>query len=575
MAERIASQIAAGEVVERPASVVKELVENALDAGAGVIRIEISDGGLEQIVVIDDGCGMDRIDAELALQRHATSKISEVSDLETVGTLGFRGEALPSIAAVSRLTLKTRPAADSAEGTVLEVEGGKILRIGVAGGPPGTTVMVGDLFYNTPARKKFIRSASRERAVISEMVGRLALSRPEIAFRLISNGRQVLATSGSGDLLDTVASVLGGGVAREMLPVRLAVPGMELWGCLGRPGTSRSTRRHQVFFVNGRYIRSSYLAAAVGEALRGVNPAGRHPVLVFNLVVDPVLVDVNVHPAKYEVRFSRPREVYSLVSRAVRQAVGRSSETEMPEAGAPFGGRWSAVSGQEGHGSGAAGMPEIDTSFQLTLTPELIPEASLHEAPTSYSSFPKLQLLGLLPPSYFLACGDDGLYIVDQHTAHERILYERFLAALQASQGRQLVIPATVEIGGREAGVLDEYRLFLQRSGFEIETFGEESFIIRAVPAFLKPGEEVTLLLNILERLAEEKPVDAEASGRVLAAVLACHRAIRSGQKLADEEMEELLAGLARAREPYFCPHGRPTLIKISFRELAQRFRRG
>lgn len=564
LAEDIASQIAAGEVVERPASAVKELVENALDAGARIIRIEVTGGGLEQITVIDDGCGMDRTDAELAFQRHATSKISAVSDLDSVCTLGFRGEALPSIAAVSRLVLRTRPA-DSTEGTVVRVEGGRILGIGVAGGPPGTSVTVSDLFYNTPARKKFIRSAAKEQAAVSETVGRLALSRPDVGLRLASNGREVLATSGLGDLLDTVAAVFGGGLAREMLPVGLEAPGMAVSGYVGRAGVSRSTRRHQVFFVNGRHIRSPYLAAAVDEALHGVLPPGRHPVLVLELKLDPLLVDVNVHPAKHEVRFSRMREVFLLVRQAVRQAVGRG-----PNGWATVG--CSPSLRPSGPVFGEA-LVTAEPPWQLAFNPE----AEIQEEPEAYAGFPDLEPLGLLPPTYLLARGADGLYVVDQHAAHERILFERFLDALGVSGGRQVVVPTMVGFRGRDVQALEEYDAFLSQAGFEVELFGEDSYLIRGVPAFLGPypGGEETLLRDVLERLAGEKPADREAFSRVLAAVLACHRAVRAGQGLADREVEELLAGLARTREPYTCPHGRPTIIRIGLQELARRFGRG
>ncbi|MBE0467462.1 MAG: DNA mismatch repair endonuclease MutL, partial [Candidatus Desulforudis sp.] len=515
LAEDIASQIAAGEVVERPASAVKELVENALDAGGRIIRIEVTGGGLEQITVIDDGCGMDRTDAELAFQRHATSKISAVSDLDSVCTLGFRGEALPSIAAVSRFVLRTRPA-DSTEGTVVRVEGGRILGIGVAGGPTGTSVTVSDLFYNTPARKKFIRSAAKEQAAISETVGRLALSRPDVGLRLASNGREVLATSGLGDLLDTVAAVFGGGLAREMLPVGLEAPGMAVFGYVGRAGVSRSTRRHQVFFVNGRHIRSPYLAAAVDEALHSVLPPGRHPVLVLELKLDPLLVDVNVHPAKHEVRFSRMREVFLLVRQAVRQAVGRG----------PNG--WATV------GCSPPLRPSRPVFGEASVTAEppwqlaFNPEAEIQEEPEAYAGFPDLEPLGLLPPTYLLARGADGLYVVDQHAAHERILFERFLDVLGVSGGRQVVVPTTVGLRGRDVQALEEYGAFLSQAGFEVELFGEDSYLIRGVPAFLGPypGGEETLLRDVLERLAGEKPADREAFSRVLAAVLACHRAV-------------------------------------------------
>lgn len=556
------SRIAAGEVVERPAAVVKELVENALDAGAGVVHVDIAGGGLERITVIDDGCGMEPADAELALKRHATSKIAAAADLEVVRTLGFRGEALPSIAAVSRLTLRTRPS-ELPAGILLETEGGRVLSVGVAGGPPGTTVTVGDLFFNTPARKKFVRSAAQEGAVISEMVGRLALSRPEVAFRLTSNGRQVLATSGSGDLLDAVGAVLGAAMAREMVPVRFADRGFGVFGYVGRPGVSRSSRRYQVFFVNGRYIRGAYLGAAAEEALHGAIPAGRHPVLVLHLSVEPGMVDVNVHPAKHEVRFSRPRDMYVLVHRAVREALRREMET--PE------GEYEHLECARFFGAGA-GFQFQDGPAPVQVT--FNGDAELREESISYPGFPELHPLGFLPPAYVLAGGADGLYILDQHAAHERILYERFLDALSRSAWRQLLVPVTVEISGREAQTLEEYGSFLRQAGFEMEPFGAGVYLVRGMPSFLRPGTEDRVLIDVLDRLAGDRPVDADTFRRVVAAVLACHRAVRSGEKLAGQEAAVLLDDLARCTEPYACPHGRPTLIRIGFRELARRFHR-
>ncbi|MEW6458010.1 MAG: DNA mismatch repair endonuclease MutL [Bacillota bacterium] len=552
------SRIAAGEVVERPAAVVKELVENALDAGARVVHIDIAAGGLERITVTDDGCGMEPDDAELALQRHATSKIAAADDLETVRTLGFRGEALPSIAAVSRLTLRTRPAASPA-GTVLETEGGLVLSKGVTGGPPGTAVTVRDLFFNTPARRKFVRSAAHEGGIISEMVGRLALSRPEVAFHLIGNGRQVLATSGSGDLLDAVGAVFGAAVAREMVPVRFEERGLGVSGYVGRPGVSRSSRRHQVFFVNGRYIRSAYLGAAAEEALHGTLPAGRHAVLVLHLSVEPGMVDVNVHPAKHEVRFSRPRDVYVVVHRAVREALRR--EIQIPV-------------GEYGHLESAC-FPGAGTGFRMPVQVTFQGgEPELREESTGYQGFPQLQPLGFLPPAYILAGGADGLYILDQHAAHERVLFEQYLRTLEQSAGKQLLVPVMVEIRGREAQTLEDYGPFLRQAGFEVDPFGEGAYLIRTVPSFLRPGAEAALLTDVLDRLAGERPVDADAFRRVVAAVLACHRAVRGGDKPAGPEAAALLTDLGRCAEPYLCPHGRPTLIRIGFPELARRFQR-
>ena len=646
-----ANQIAAGEVVERPASAVKELVENSLDAGATEITVEITAGGLSEITVRDNGWGMDEEDARLALLRHATSKIRGAEDLFRITTLGFRGEALPSIAAVSKLTLKTRPAG-SDRGTHLEVEGGQVLSCRPAALAPGTIVQVRDLFYNTPARKKYLKSAGTEGGAVGDALSRLALARPEASIRFIHNRREIFATPGTGKLLEALAAVMGMETARQMLPVEdISRDWLAIRGYAGRPVLHRSNRRQIIVLVNGRYVYSSLVALAVQEAYHTLLPAGRHPVAVISLQVDPELLDVNVHPAKLQVRLAREREVAGAVTRAVREALISTSLVipGMP-AGEAYAGRPPGLpsSGhrgdtrravQPGQGEGAtipplfpaalppagsvedflppespvspgqcrerdryvkkdmAAAPEIDwppagqpcgdgllaedlPGYSCPVCRDGREGETAHDAPVSgesVSTFPPLHYLGQLPPTYLLAAGPGGLYMVDQHAAHERILYEKYLSGMAAGglSSQMLLLPVNVFLSHREATLLAEKREFLTSLGFVLDFFSGDTVVVRGVPLDFPPGEEESYLRDILAYLGEPgRSPSREDLLHHLAARTACRAAVKAGALLSEAAALALLEQLAQAQNPYTCPHGRPAVILLSYQELAQRFKR-
>ncbi len=565
----LVSQIAAGEVVERPASVVKELVENALDAGAKTIDVKITQGGLEEIMVTDDGHGMEKEDAVLALKRHATSKISHTTDLYAIRTLGFRGEALPSIAAVTKLILKTATA-NSKEGSIVSAEGGQLISAEVCSHAKGTSVIVRELFFNTPARKKFLRSETRERALVAETLGRLALAQPRVAFRLISNNREILNTPGTGSLLDAITAVLGVKVTREVIPIEKTAGGTQVFGYVGKPGLFRSNRKQQIFFVNGRPIRSGYLSAAAEEALHGLGPAGRFPVLVINLRIDPELVDVNVHPTKQEVRFTKDSDVFLLVREAVRQAREHELGGLKPLSGGIAWPNYASYPRKAGYQITQPAEPQEfafrgDTDKQLAI--------EFQETTERYNALATLDYWGTIPPTYLVFSGQGALFIMDQHAAHERIMYEKLLGLMEAS-GTQAVAAQTLQLNNLEWSAFCDYQEMVGSFGFHLEPFGGQTVIIKEVPTFVAPGQAKEMLLEILNRLAEDKPLAKKDCSRVLAATLACHRSVRAGQQLSAVEANKLLQELANTDQPFACPHGRPTFIRVSEDELKKRFGR-
>ena len=576
--ESVANKIAAGEVVERPASVVKELVENAIDAEAGRITVEIEEGGRKLMRISDDGIGMSREDAVLALQRHATSKIRTAEDLQAIGTLGFRGEALPSIAAVSHLKLVTRRR-DATEGVELTAEGGVISDLRAVGAPPGTEVSVAHLFYNTPARLKFLRRDSTEVAAIAEVMNAFALAHHLLSLRLTNNGREVFHRPASTEFSAAVASLLGRATLERLIPLELRLPFMAVKGYVSRPEESRASRAQQRLYVNRRHIRSRLLTHALEDAYGSLLPGGRFPMAVVLVEIDPQLVDVNVHPTKAEVRFSREAEVHSAVRRAVAEALAGA---HLSREGVL------SVAGPRELGAAGPGPAPQPSSFAIpSIPPAPTQQWSQAGLPIDASSGLPLVPVGQLRTTFILAEGPEGLLVVDQHRAHERITYERLLqeqdGAPIATQG--LVSPATIELSHREAAVLEEHLDTLTRLGFEIEEFGPNAFAIRSVPALLARDDPAQLLRDLIEDLAAlphgPQPASAEASAgkpelpreRALR-TMACHAAIKAGQTLGLDEMTRLLGELRDTANPYACPHGDPILMTISNFELARKFNR-
>ncbi|TEB06845.1 DNA mismatch repair protein MutL [Pelotomaculum schinkii] len=593
-----ADQIAAGEVVERPSSVVKELVENSIDAGARRIAIDIEDGGLSMITVSDDGCGIEGDDLELAFQRHATSKITSTGDLACIYTLGFRGEALPSIAAVSKLTVTTRTH-DAMTGAQAQIEGGALVAMVPAGAPPGTTVTVKELFYNTPARRKTMKSPATEGSLCGELVSRLALARPDIRYEMRVKGRDVFYSAGSGRLADAATAVYGAAMAREMVPLNFTEEGITITGMVGKPSISRSTRNHITLVINGRYVRCTPVTAAVEAAYQTLLPQGRKPVVILSLSIPPELLDVNVHPAKLEVRLLEEEKMAVLVKRALLEALRtkalipsaasathrkyQSGLVVMPQFDTPV--RQERFSELVQSRSSAQTIPESNNSPSITsTTPQpygQLTESRLAgaEEPAGYDNqvvpFPELQPLAQLLPLYILAAGEDGLYIIDQHAAHERVLYEDFLAGQSSTQSQCLLGPVTLELDYREAALLTERILWFTEAGFIIEHFGGNTFLLRGVPSRFPAGQEKTIFFDLLDYF-REKGNDSSRTEffHVLAASLACKNAVKSGEKLTLAAMEALLRSLSGKVNPFTCPHGRPAVIKITYRDLATRFKR-
>jgi DNA mismatch repair protein MutL len=566
--EQVANKIAAGEVVERPASVVKELVENSLDAGARHIEIDLEHAGRALLRVTDDGCGMDRQDALLALQRFATSKIETADDLNAIQTLGFRGEALPSIAAVSDLKLITRQP-DAAEGVELTVVAGTVTDLREVGAPPGTQVAVHRLFYNTPARLKFLRSDTTELSHVVDLVNRVGFAHPHLHLRLTNDGREVAARPGTGDLAQSVATLVGREAFRHLVPLDLTVGPVHVGGFVSKPDYTRASRSQQTFIINRRWVRSRLLGHALQEAYHTLLPPGRHPLAIIVIDLDPTLVDVNVHPTKSEVRFTREWEVHQAVARAIKEALGGVSLAREGAIGAARDARRPAA---DQPSLAMAGQPGALPSMQARLPVSDQPEPRPVGVGTR-----SLTPLGQLRDTYLLADGGDGLVLVDQHRAHERVLYER-LSRAQAEgkiDRQRLVIPATLHLSPAESAALEDNLPAICNLGFEIETFGGRTFVMRAVPALLARRDGEAVIRDMIEELASQPtaPRLDQHADRLLA-LMACKGAIKAGQRLGAAEITQLLADLLATDRPYTCPHGAPVVMTISNYELDKKFHR-
>jgi DNA mismatch repair protein MutL len=549
----LALKIAAGEVVERPASAVKELLDNAIDAGASTIKVETREAGLKLIRVSDDGCGIRRAELPLAFQSHATSKIADLDDLQRLTTLGFRGEALPSIAAVSRVEVHTR-AAEEEMGARLLAEHGRIKEEGVWSAPSGLRIAVSDLFGNVPARRTFVRSLRAEGGQIQNVVMQYALAQPGVRFVLTMDGRLTFHSPGTGRLADAVAAVHGTEMLELMAPVDAEEGDIEVHGLISKPQLTRQNRSGVSVFVNGRPVQNRSLGFALEEAYSGFLMTGRHPVAVVHLQVPPAEVDVNIHPAKHEVRFARERDVHRLLHRATAQTLlelqleGRRLTSESELEPAPV--------------SGPASV-------------SLLPmEEQEEEPPALMSGLPVLRVFGQANQTFIIAEGPDGLYMIDQHAAHERVLFDRLDQQLsQGSAARQpLLEPASLGLTPGQMLALEENGELLAGMGFQVEPFGTGACLIRAVPALPRSGEPVELVGEVLRELEALLEPDA-ARERALAA-LACKAAVKAGQTLDVQEMRELVAQLERTLRPSTCPHGRPTMIHLSHSQLEREFGR-
>jgi len=576
----VASQIAAGEVVERPASVVKELLENALDAGASHISITIEGAGQRLVEVADDGSGIPASELAMAIERHATSKLQSAEDLFSITTLGFRGEALASIGSVSRMTITSRPSNPEAEeqpgaGGRLRVEAGHSTAVEPIGAPPGTVVRVENLFYNVPARLKFLKAEVTERRQIDTLVTRYALAFPHVRFSLRQEGRPALQTSGNGDRREVLASLYGVEMARQMIEVLAKDESVAITGFISPPSLTRSNRREITFFVNARPVQDSTLTAALIQGYHSLLMVGRYPVAILFLELPPNTVDVNVHPTKAEVRFREPDRLFSAVQRAVRRVL--LAHTPVPEITEQL--RWTAPPRQPDLAWQMAGDDQVQ---QSAIPPLSYPLPTVtDQPPLDKKHIPLLRLVGQIASTYLVAEGPDGLYLIDQHAAHERVLFEKLMAQHESREtpekgtpSQSLLQPVAVEMPPASVRMLNEQLPILAHLGFTVEPFGQATFLVRAVPVLLAKLDPSAALRVLVEDFEEdETPLQAEIEARITARV--CKRAaVKAGQLLSPEEQRALLSDLEACVSPRTCPHGRPTMIHLSVDLLERQFGR-
>lgn len=592
LSDHIANQIAAGEVVERPASVVKELVENAIDAKASKIEIKLIEGGITSIQVSDNGLGMDAEDAKLAFHRHATSKISSERDLNTIRTLGFRGEALPSIASVARVELVTSNE-EAGLATTIQIDAGKWSEANATSRIRGTDIIVRDLFYNTPARLKYLKTISTEISHVADVVGRMALAHPSIAFMLYHQGRELFRNSGDGKLLHSILALYGKQVASQMVEIRGEDSDFRLSGFMGKPELTRANRKAITILLNGRYVRSIPLTNTILSAYGTLLPVGRYPLGVIQIEMDPKLVDANVHPAKLEVRLSKERELAGLITMAIKKAFAQ--KTLIPSAPSP------KISTQEvkpiqqqlvlepaTYPLKENEMPmvkEITATFETATRKTIAEPKEIPNTPvqnSASSSEPKRAALPLMLPlaqvhgTYIVAQSEDGLYLIDQHAAQERIYYEKFLAKMKREdhQVQQLLVPLPFECTASESLIMETYQAELSTWGLDIQPFGGNTYLIRSYPDWFPDKDVHYLLIEILEWLDKHGHVETAQLRDASAKLMACKAAIKANHHLRIDEMEELIRTLEDCETPYTCPHGRPIFVHFSTYELEKMFKR-
>jgi DNA mismatch repair protein MutL len=584
LSSEVASQIAAGEVIERPASVVKELLENSLDAGARSITITIEEAGKKLIEVADDGLGIPSAELELAVARHATSKLIRSDELFSISTLGFRGEALASIGSVSRMMITSR-VQNEQEGARLRVEGGTASKLTKVGTTVGTTVRVEDLFYNVPARLKFLKSDVTERRAIDVLVTRYALAYPDRRFKLSDGKNIVLQTSGDGDRRTILAALYGVDVAKQMLEIMSEEEGSRLTGFISPTSLTRSNRREITFFINGRWVHDVSLSTALLQAYHTLLMVGRYPLTALFLEIPPEEVDVNVHPAKAEVRFRNQDKVFSFVQRSSRKTL--LAYSPIPNVAPSLWGTTRIVPSEQPRHTGldwAIGHDE-----QLPVSSDRLPvssdqlsvssqESSIANRQSEIASIPLLRLIGQIGATYLVAEGPDGLYLVDQHAAHERVLFEKLMAqhAMKNIPSQSLLTPAVVTLPPQSSSLLITQLPLLQHFGFDVEEFGPNTFQVRAMPALFLGSDPSVALRALVEDFEEdESPLQNEIEAKLAARV--CKRmAVKAGQALSGEEQRALLHDLEACDSPRTCPHGRPTMIHLSVDMLERQFgRRG
>ena len=642
-------KIAAGEVIERPASVVKELVENAIDAGATAVVVEIKEGGISFMRITDNGCGIDREDVRSAFLRHSTSKIRSVDDLLHIGSLGFRGEALSSISAVAQVELITKTK-DQTFGTLYRIAGGKEETLEDTGAPDGTTFIIRQLFYNTPARRKFLKTPMTEASHVGDLMTRLALSHPHISFQFINNGQSKLHTSGNGKLKDVIYHIYGREIAANLLKAEYDTPELKITGFLGKPIISRGNRNFENYYVNGRYARNSIISRAIEDAYKDFTMQHKYPFVVLHIEIDGEHVDVNVHPTKMELRFNNQQEVYNAIYSAVDQGLHEKElipHVEMPEPKAPVKSTpepKAAVKSTPEHNleyfmskmkervlaeheekkkkekkkedavtkqplNTIQNIAEEKTSYMqnTAVRPQISTQTTASEPPKQKASpveppkqkaspmeppkqmelfedhlltreaMQKYKVVGQVFETYWLVEYDNSLYIIDQHAAHERVLYEKTLKSMQTREFTSQMIspPIVLNLSMQEAELLNTYMDRFTRIGFEIEEFGQDSYAVRAVPDNLFSIAKKELLIQMLDSLSDE--IARNQSPDLIdekIASMSCKAAVKGNMKLSVQEVDALIGELLSLDNPYHCPHGRPTIIAMTKRELEKKFKR-
>ncbi len=582
-------KIAAGEVVDRPSSVVKELVENSIDAGASSISIEIKDGGISLIRITDNGVGIDPSQIDKVFLRHSTSKISKADDLSFINTLGFRGEALSSICAVSKMEFCTKTK-DNLTGVIAKVNGGEILSISEAGLPDGTSVIVRDLFYNTPARLKFLKSPAKEADFVQDVVECIVLSHPEISFKFIVNGKVKILTSGNNQLKDTIYNVFGKDIARLIIPINASCDFLSIDGFISKPEFSRANRNFEIFFINGRYIKDKIISSAVEKAYSGYLMRGAFPFLVLNLKFEPELIDVNVHPSKMEIRFFDSERVFDIVYDFVLDALKQNENIPMVSIGKK------EVSKPEVISSYNAPEP-----FEVNRINKLMEESNYFESNDDVDSFEPIEgpidfsqatlfddsflssnarvkhkIIGCVFDTYWIVEYKDELYIIDQHAAHEKVLYEQFTKNIVDGKHPSQLLnpPIIISLSSSEESVLIKFMDEFKKLGFEINEFGGHEFAISEVPLDLSSLNEKDLFLSFLNDVASESNSFSSELLTEKIASLACKAAVKGGMHLSLAEANNLIDELLSLDNPYNCPHGRPTIIRMSKSELERKFKR-
>lgn len=564
MDEILANKIAAGEVVEKCVSVVKELVENSIDAKASIIKVELKDAGTQLIKVTDNGIGMDEEDSLMAFQRHATSKIIDESDLYRISTLGFRGEALPSIASVSNVTLKT---CSKNIGTIVNISGGKVLSVTKGDARIGTIIEIKNLFYNTPARLKHIKSLYSELANITEYMNKIAFSHPNIKFTLTNNDNKILETDGRGDLLKTIKDIYGLEVAKKMYKVKSNLDDYEIEGYISYPSVNRSNKNHMITIVNGRVVKNYDLNRTINDSYHSYKPDNRYPIVVININVDPSLIDVNIHPTKMDIKFSKMNELLDEISTMIKNTIG--TKNLIPKVTAP-------VVEKKHYEQFVLDFnkkeevyeQELFVNEDLTIKEEVEDEKKELEA---------MYPVGIVHGTYIICQNELGMYLIDQHAAKERINYEIYKEKLgnPKKDSLPLLFPITIEYPSNEFILLKENFEFIRSLNIDINEFGINSIIIKSHPTWLPKGHEEEAIKKILDLIINiEKNFTIEKFNEKLATTLACKMSIKANTNITIEEMERLISDLRKCDNPYNCPHGRPTIIFYSTYELEKLFKR-